>query len=311
MTNADRILELLGAHPGLDDDEIAKLAQISPRQQVNQLCRRLEANGLLVRRKGPSGKVCNFSTVGARPTQSAALSATAMRATRAIDRSTDKPPVAETGLDCLRDTLILIPCSGRKNPGGSSATDCAPITDDLPAPLARRLLDARRPVLANAGADERQLLPAWRRYAGMFYICADPALADAVDTGLHILILSGGYGIVKACEPIGTYSTRLILAAWPRGLLEEVLLTYAARHRLNAVRAFVSASTDYCRVVCRTQWGDAGIEDAAILAPETARGAMVKAPRAQGEALSAMLTGRLADDWRSSDGLRLQISRAG
>lgn len=309
MTNADRILELLGRHPGLDDDEIAKRSGIRPRQQVNQICRRLEANGLVVRRPGSSGKIGNFLVLGARPSQRIALPTTATRPVRAIDRSTDNLPLRDLDLDRLRDTLILIPCSGRKNSGDSSDTGCAPITDDLPISLAQRLREARRQVLEKAGADEHQRLPAWRRYGGMFYICAARALAYAVDAGLHILILSGGYGVVKVCEPIGTYSTRLNLAAWPRGLLEEVLLAYAARHRLKSVRAFVSASTDYSRVVRQTRWGDADIEDTAILAPEAARGAMVKAPRAQGEALSALLANGLTDDWRSSDGLRLEVSR--
>ena len=124
-------------------------------------------------------------------------------------------------------------------------------------------------------------------------------------------IISGGYGIIKACEPIGTYSTRLRLADWSRGLLEEVLVTYATRHRLKSVRAFVSQTTDYCRLVTRVRWEGANITDATIVAPEATRGAMVKAPRAQGEAITAFLAGELNDNWRSSDGLRLQSSPAG
>jgi len=75
------------------------------------------------------------------------------------------------------------------------------------------------------------------------------------------------------------------------------------------VRAFVSQTTDYCRLVARTRWQGAGITDTAIVAPEATRGAMVKAPRAQGEAIAAFLAGGLNDDWQSSDGLRLHLSR--
>ena len=75
------------------------------------------------------------------------------------------------------------------------------------------------------------------------------------------------------------------------------------------MRAFVSQTTDYCRLVARTRWQGAGITDAAIVAPEATRGAMVKAPRAQGEAIAAFLAGGLNDDWQSSDGLRLHLSR--
>lgn len=77
------------------------------------------------------------------------------------------------------------------------------------------------------------------------------------------------------------------------------------------MRAFVSQSTDYCRLVARTRWQEVGINDAVILAPIAVRGAMVKAPRAEGEALGVFLSGRLTHDWRSSDGLWLQFQPAG
>lgn len=308
MSHAERILELLGRQPGLDDDELAKLAGIQPRQQVNQICRRLETQGVILRRPGPSGKIGNFLVAGA--AQRAAVPKVPSYRPRVIDEATHTQRISDFDLGISRDTLILIPCSGRKNIGVRSTGGCAPITDDLPSSLAQRLQEARRPVLVGAGVDEHQPVPAWQRYGGMFYTCAGSALAKAVNGGFHILIVSGGYGVVKACEPIGNYSTRLHLAAWPRGLLEEVMVAYAARHGLKSVRAFVSNSTDYSRVVRRARWRDVGIEDAMILAPEAARGAMVKAPRAQGEALAAFLSGRLTDDWRSSDGLRLDVSKA-
>lgn len=60
MTNADRILEVLrtSSRP-LDDDELARRCGIQPRQQVNQICHRLEAEGDLVRTAGPDGKLVN------------------------------------------------------------------------------------------------------------------------------------------------------------------------------------------------------------------------------------------------------------
>ena len=64
--------------------------------------------------------------------------------------------------------------------------------------------DARRAVLAKAGLDDRQLMPAWQRYEGMLYSAAGRALQGAIEAGLHVLIISGGYGVIKACEPIGS-----------------------------------------------------------------------------------------------------------
>lgn len=60
MTNADRILKALRASElPLDDEELARQCGISPRQQVSQLCLRLEAQGRLARIVDPTGKVVN------------------------------------------------------------------------------------------------------------------------------------------------------------------------------------------------------------------------------------------------------------
>lgn len=310
MTHAKRILALLQRHPGLDDDELSQLASIQPRQQVNLICRRLQAQGLLVRKQGATGKIGNFP---ADPRPVVLTTGSVPSAARASAREPAEVHDSSLRVDAAAfpETLLIIPCSGAKREGGSNAHCCEPIADDLPPTLASRLVAARRPVLDKAQADERQLMPAWQRNSGIFYTCAGAALEAAIRTGLHMLILSGGYGVLKACEPIGHYATRLRLAAWPRGLLEEVLLSYAIRHRLRRVRAFVSATTDYFRLVRRTPWAEAGIDDVVVLTPEATRGAMVKTPRAQGEAFAAFLAGRLGADWRSSDGLVLRFMRLG
>ena len=58
-TNTDRLIDTLHRWPDLDDDQLARQADIRPRQQVNQICRRLEGVGRLTRRKGPEGKIIN------------------------------------------------------------------------------------------------------------------------------------------------------------------------------------------------------------------------------------------------------------
>jgi hypothetical protein len=47
--------------PGRDDDEIASVLKIVPRQTVNQICRRLCEGGLLRREPGGRGKLVNFA----------------------------------------------------------------------------------------------------------------------------------------------------------------------------------------------------------------------------------------------------------
>ncbi len=59
-TIAERVLRLLRVvgRP-LDDDEIARHLHVSPRQTINQVCRRLEAAGRLRRRLGADSKLVN------------------------------------------------------------------------------------------------------------------------------------------------------------------------------------------------------------------------------------------------------------
>lgn len=112
-----------------------------------------------------------------------------------------------------RSMLVLI-CSARKDSGGRPPGPAQ--TPAWPQPL----LDARTRVLATAHAEDARVLPAWRRYTGTFYQHARPALAEAVSTG-HVLIISGGYGVVRADEPIAWYDKALHLTDWPAGLLES------------------------------------------------------------------------------------------
>ena len=58
MTNKEEIFDLIQNHPeGLDDDDIAKITGIQPRQQVQQLCNQL-ADSKRIRRQsvGKTGK---------------------------------------------------------------------------------------------------------------------------------------------------------------------------------------------------------------------------------------------------------------
>ena len=87
------------------------------------------------------------------------------------------------------------------------------------------------------------------------------------------------------------------------------LRNYSRRFGIRSVRALVSLTTSYRKVIEATPWNKAGVGDVVILSPEAVPGAMVKAPRAQGEALVALVEGRLTSEWRSTDGLGLVIRR--
>ncbi len=309
-THADRIHELLSRRPGLDDDQLAKALGISPRQTVNMVCRKEVERGLLRRIPGPHGKIVNVPVTGANAPRPAPWPARQV-APRLVPRPPPRPtraPVVWTRPDLAR-TLIVLPCSGSKASGGVAGTPASSILEDLPPDLSRDLLRAREHVHRGASVDETRRLPAWQRYSGFLYRAASPSLRRHVESGGHVLILSGGYGVVRADEPIGTYQKVLRSRDWPRGLLEAVLVAYARRHGCKRMRAFVAASTGYRKVLQRTPWGRTEVTDRVILSPICGRGgAMVKGPRTQGEALAAFLEGSLTSGWCSSDGLGLQAT---
>ncbi|HVY91016.1 MAG TPA: peroxide stress protein YaaA [Hyphomonadaceae bacterium] len=309
--NADLIIAALQRWSDLDDDELAQRAGVSPRQQVNIVCRRLEQRGLLKRLIGSRGKIVNRLTgihqpgtsaipsgPPSLPTKSApvAVKAISTRANPAISLASASP-----------DTLIILPCSGRKADGSESSDDGGTLLAELPDILASRLSAARRAVAGIAHLDESTLMPAWHRYNGTLYQTARLALELSRDTCLlqHILILSGAYGIVRAVDPIGTYDLAMEENRWPPGLLQEVIETYARRLNIHHVLAVVSETTGYARILRKVAWRRAGVSDALLLTPEASTGAMVKAPRAIGEALVTMMAGGFDPSWRSSDGLQM------
>jgi hypothetical protein len=133
------------------------------------------------------------------------------------------------------------------------------------------------------------VLPAWRRYTGTFYQHARPALADAVATG-HVAIISGGYGIVRADEPIGWYDKVLQFTDWPAGLLESALIGEAQRCGVQTVVAFASATSDYTKLLRHTPWAQAGIDARLVTITGVTGGAMGEVPRRLGQAFSAFWT---------------------
>lgn len=60
LSNRDRILDALASSlDPLDDDELSRRAGVRPRQAVNQLCRAMESEGVLLRFGGAEGKIVN------------------------------------------------------------------------------------------------------------------------------------------------------------------------------------------------------------------------------------------------------------
>ena len=125
----------------------------------------------------------------------------------------------------------------------------------------------------------------------------------------NLLILSGGYGVVRVVDLIGSYNLAMVEKLWPRGLLQEVIEAFARKRKIRRVFAFASETTGYAAILGKVDWRSAGVEQALLLSPEASTGAMVKAPRAIGEALKRIRSGGLESSWRSSDGLKILSHR--
>jgi hypothetical protein len=202
-------------------------------------------------------------------------------------------PAESSGLDALRlldprRVLLITACSAAKARGGRPAATAA--QPGWP----EALREARASVLATANTGPGgELLPAWRRYTGTFYRYAGPVLSEAVARG-NVVIISGGYGVVRAGEPIAWYNKVLHLADWPAGLLESMLVEEARRGGLDTVVAFVSATTAYAQLLRRTYWRAAGLNAYLVTITGVAGGAMFEVPRRLGLAFCAF--------WNQQDG---------
>jgi hypothetical protein len=175
--------------------------------------------------------------------------------------------------------LLVVTCSAAKARGGQP-----PGAADEYWPPALRA--ARSAVLAGSESDASRLLPAWRRYTGTFYQYARPALTEAVAAG-HVIIISGGYGLARAEEPIGWYDNAMRPADWPAGLIESALIGEARRSGAETVVAFASSTTGYARLLRRAPWHNAGIAAHLVTIAGVSGGAMVEVPRRLGLAFSA------------------------
>lgn len=206
----------------------------------------------------------------------------------------------------FKDTLLLIPCSGSKQ-RGSKPSDAPSILSSLEPARAAALANARAALREKARVDEKTLMPAYLRYAGQLYEHASTSIGGAVAAGQRVLIVSGGYGVLIADEPIGMYEKRFALSDWPRGLLEGCILNYARYAGIRSVVAVMSSTTDYAKLIRRVNWRRAGLEATLVSPVAHGGGAMVKVPRAQGQVVAALISTGLDQAWRSSDSLSLAI----
>ena len=312
MTNRERVLALVRAEPaGLTDSEIRERTGIQLHQQVNQICRSLAQAGRVERRAGPWGRLVNFPT-GSLPGYSPPGRRFVPRAGSGNPSHERACPAAAAELPRLSvsTTLFVLPCSGAKRPGGRrTAARGTSVLHSLPRSLAAELRTRRFENAPQVKLDESALVPAAERYTGTLYQAAGDALDVLARAGAGLLIISGGYGVVRPADPIGWYDREFRNAMWPNGVVARCLAAYADATGATTVIALLSATTQYARVFRSARWPDR-VDHGLHVWPEPMAGAMVKAPRAQGEALKAFSRDHsLHPGWTSTDGLRMQITR--
>jgi hypothetical protein len=152
----------------------------------------------------------------------------------------------------LSQTLLVIPCSGEKK---GAADPGLPVVSvgDLLGPAARQLLLQGRLAFERPGTSldtSTPLRPVLSYYTGQ--PCKTDgvrdALAEAIRHGLQCLIISAGYGVLRAEEPIHKYNAQIAQtrSVWAQRL--PAILTDSVR-RQQISRSFVLLSQQYAACV--------------------------------------------------------------
>lgn len=153
----------------------------------------------------------------------------------------------------LSDTLLILPCCQSKRGKGSLELPRTSMADLLGPSSADSLEAGRVAAFGRPGTSidrSSNLVPALSLYSGQPY--ETPGLRSAVVSlmkcGLHCVIVSGGYGLVRPEEPIHYYQAPIQSTApvWRRRL-PALLADYVARHGIR--RSFGAFSRQYASVV--------------------------------------------------------------
>lgn len=164
-------------------------------------------------------------------------------------------------------TLIIIPCSTRKRPGGVSGlswSSSESVVDRLSPEGGGRLLDCRRQLGERLGYPEGEylggpgdvLVPLMRasaRYDGNLYRKLDESVWSHLASSAHmeVLIVSAVYGLLTPWEAICEYNVKMDKAITPRVSLVRwwtgqglgsLLIEYVRRSGASVAHDFLSGA---------------------------------------------------------------------
>gem|GEM_PF-2680771 len=149
-------------------------------------------------------------------------------------------------------------------------------------------------------------MPAVQRYApGLLYQGAGNAITEAMERGVYVAIVSGGYGVVLGSEPIGDYEALLEEREWPDNMIGRSLAALADRCRAQRVLA-VMTSEAYARVIRTAPWPSS--VRVTLVLPSGGQG--MERLRATGRAVADILRGAAPASWTDpATGMQLRIER--
>jgi hypothetical protein len=151
----------------------------------------------------------------------------------------------------LADTLLLIPCCMGKRGNRSLDIASASMSEFLGAEAGELLAEGRIEAFKRAQLDASSTaVTALSRYSGQPYATRGvvDGILDAMSRGLHVVIVSGGYGLLRAEEPIQDYEAPMqrTITVWRRRI-PAVLRDYVDRNGIR--RTFGTFSRQYAAAV--------------------------------------------------------------
>lgn len=155
--------------------------------------------------------------------------------------------------------LILFPCSGAKQrfviTESFDAADEKKVIDFLEN--TKNYLITGREGIARYTDKKSPLMSALDRYSGSLYSVdnfREFVKIAYLTKDVHILIMSGAYGILLPIERIHYYKRSIIAKYWKQNKLPEVIEEYIEKNKITRVYGFFSLTTDYMKIMRSIHW---------------------------------------------------------
>jgi hypothetical protein len=157
----------------------------------------------------------------------------------------------------LETKFLIIPCCKSKH-GSPQHIKTRSIDDFLSCEATDLLHQTRQLAFRHPCASldlTSELSPALYLYSGTMYSVEGfrDAIERAISLGMHVLVESGGYGLIRIEESIRNYEAPINRTApvWRR-VLPRVLADYVSKNNIDQV--FVAGSKSYVSVLSRPDW---------------------------------------------------------